>query len=192
MRKIILFFCFGTLSALPQSPIVIDGAATFVHSTEAKLQISASGHAIIDWAQFSIDQNEPAESIQPSARTSVFTARQSQNSILGLLNGRSFTAGPIFSDTNQERWCVYYPDPILGVPFTIFYKECLGAILSQQVGPIISQFLVDLHPYDEFLPGWIENFSISDGYEDPFSPECYFLRRRQIKVVNHPKTIIGL
>jgi len=122
----------------------------------------------------------------------IFTARQPQNSILGLLNGLPFVAGPIFTDTNQERWCVYYPEPILGTPFTIFYKECLGAILSEQVGPIVSQFLVDLHPYDEFLPGWIENFSITDRHEDPFSPEYYFLRRRQLKVVNHPKTIIGL
>lgn len=131
-------------------------------------------------------------SITAGAALRIFTARQSQNSIFGLLNGLPFIAGAFFSDTNQERWCVYYPEPILGTPFTIFYKECLGAILSQQVGPIVSEFLVDLHPYDEFLPGWIMRFSIADLYEDPFSPEPYFLRRRQLKVVNHPKTIVGL
>ncbi|MBX7067504.1 MAG: filamentous hemagglutinin N-terminal domain-containing protein [Parachlamydiales bacterium] len=112
----------------------------------------------------------------------IYTARQPQNSILGLLNANTFTPGALFKDTSTERWCVYYPNPILGSPYTIFYKDCLS-ILSYQANLIVSEMLSDLHPADEYL-GWKERFS----WEDEFLFETFYLRRRNLHLINLPKS----
>jgi len=114
----------------------------------------------------------------------IFTSRQSQNSILGLLNGSFFTPGTLFVDTNQEQWCTYYPSSFGGTPFTIFYKESLQQLV-EQAAIIIDEFLVDLHSYDEY-PGWIARFSMS--YSDVELSERYRFSRRLLKSFNHPKS----
>lgn len=117
----------------------------------------------------------------------IYTARQQYNSILGLLNGQSFTRGPLFNDSSSEVWCTYYDDGAIGSPFTIYYKDCLQQV-TQQAMVVVDQFLVDLHPYNEF-PGWEARFLI--GYDQTsfeMSPtEPYFLKRRAIGN-NHPKS----
>lgn len=131
----------------------------------------------------------------------IYTALRGHNRVAGLLNGLSFSPGNYYQDTNTEQWCTYYPAPLSGRPYTIAYKDCL-LITTAQAARITEEFLVDLHPYDEF-PGWMERFiigysglpehlsinwedrtsSAALGYEEPF-----YLRRRQLKVINHPKT----
>lgn len=121
----------------------------------------------------------------------VYTARQGQNNISPLAqfisNGSSFSfvPGSIFSDTDQEKWCTYYPNGTLGIPFRIFYKDCFVNTV-QQAMIIVDQFLVDLHPYNEF-PGWIEQFSI-DSRDMLIRRENYFFRRRNLNVINQPKS----
>ncbi|MBX7066269.1 MAG: filamentous hemagglutinin N-terminal domain-containing protein [Parachlamydiales bacterium] len=129
----------------------------------------------------------------------IFTARRSQNTINGLLNGINFVPGKLYADTSSEVWCTYfafpfpYPFPALGDPYTIFYKDCLQQATNQsQI--IISQFLLDLHPYNEF-PGWLEQFFIryasnekNESSLDVLKNEGYLIRRRHLNIINHPKT----
>lgn len=53
----------------------------------------------------------------------IFTARQAQNNIAGVINGVTFVPGPFNVNTSSERWSVYYPQNFGGFPFTVFYKE---------------------------------------------------------------------
>lgn len=143
---------------------------------------------------------------------SVFTAQQNLNTILGTLNGVSFSAGTLFVDTTSEIWCAYAP-PLIGcssclfqmgcntncpsfpffsngVPFTVYYKNCLQLALAQAQQSIV-ELNVNLHPYNEY-PGWSSLFFFvyREG-EDPaasLKDEPYFLRRRHLNHINHPKT----
>lgn len=122
-----------------------------------------------------------------------------------LLNNQSPAAfgypGTPFADTATEQWCTFfgcpanYPFPNLGVPFTIFYKIC-EQILVQQAQIIVTEFLVDLHPYDEY-PGWMEQFwvkyektpnLITPSSLDALRNEPYYLRRRHLNNLNQPKS----
>ena len=172
---------------------------------------SAIANNNIDWV---IDNDFPASPLMgPSAfnmdATSffsaglgyirVYTSRQGLNNISPLAqfisNGSPFTfvPGTLFTDTAQEQWCTYYPNGTLGVPFRIFYKDCFQEIVEQAT-VVVVQFLVDLHPYNEF-PGWIEEFSVNyDKLNAKFGPDKdqpnqnYFLRRRNLNVINQPKS----
>ncbi|MBX7067127.1 MAG: filamentous hemagglutinin N-terminal domain-containing protein [Parachlamydiales bacterium] len=115
-----------------------------------------------------------------------------------LLNNQSPSAfgypGTLFQDTATEVWCTFfgcpanYPFPALGVPFTIFYKNCLDVVV-QQAATVVVQLEVYLHPYNEF-PGWMERFWVKYAQSDKnFNPnEPYYLRRRHLNVINQPKT----
>jgi filamentous hemagglutinin family protein len=128
----------------------------------------------------------------------VYTALQSQNNIdaaAQFISGgvpSTFTAGELFVDTATEQWCTYYPNGGGGVPFRIFYKDCLQ-ILAAQATLIIDQlpfdFSFDMNwPYygmEEYY-GWPTKFyliyqlaSWKPPYED-IPPEPYFIRRRKM------------
>ncbi len=129
----------------------------------------------------------------------IFTSQQAYNSIGGFLTSGNltFSDGKLFENTFLEQWCTYFGCPFqragLGIPYTIFYKNCLQQAMNQaQI--ITLQFLVDLHPYNEY-PGWIEEFFVSRdgvswtptdryvmGFKDP-----YMLRRRMLHGFNLPK-----
>lgn len=112
----------------------------------------------------------------------IYTALQNANLINGSLNGQSFDLGEIFTDTNQEVWCTYYCSPLPGSPFTVSYKNCLQLVL-QQAMVVVDEELENLHPYNEF-PGWKAEFNlIGEDWDLP-----YFLRRRHLNAINHPKT----
>jgi len=129
----------------------------------------------------------------------IFTALQSQNTILGLLNGNLFIPGTLYANTASEHWCQYFSLPFpypffgtLGIPFTLFYKDCLQQAMNQaQI--IVSSFLVDLHPFNEY-PGWMEKFYLKyhPGLRNlrnlnPLPDESYYFRRRNSNILNHPK-----
>lgn len=121
-----------------------------------------------------------------SAPLLIYTALQSANNIAGLLNNLRFNQGTLFVDTDQEIWCTYFCTPIyVGSPFRIAYKNCLQQALYQaQI--IVNQLLTNLHPYDEF-PGWANIFWLT-GVDPNLFAEPYYLRRRQLNLLNHPKT----
>jgi hypothetical protein len=125
----------------------------------------------------------------------IFTSQQNLNSILGTLNGFSFSAGEIFQDSNLEQWCTYLPSAAGGFPFTIFYKDCLQRLAEQAI-LIADEMLFNLHPYNEF-PGWLAEFSLE--YDPSFkkrftnsldylAKETFQLRRRHLNYINHPKS----
>lgn len=122
----------------------------------------------------------------------IYTALQDLNAINGLLNGLSFTAGTLFTDTTQEIWCRYFCTPIsVGSPFRIAYKNCLQVVLEQAM-IVIDEFLVDLHPYNEF-PGWMQRFLVQyNNDENGIPTEPYYLRRRNLNFFNHPKSYTTL
>ncbi len=130
----------------------------------------------------------------PGQHLRIFTANRAQNTISGTLNGQFFVPGTIFVDSATEVWCQYfalpfpYPFNNLGDPYTIFYKNCLGAA-ANQANIIVSQFLIDLHPFNEF-PGWLEEFYLKfRGSESiiALADEPYYFRRRELKLFNLPK-----
>lgn len=135
----------------------------------------------------------------------IYTALQNLNTINGLLNGMMFIPGTPYVCTGQEIWCSYFCDTtcsISGFPFTIAYKDCLQ-VVTMQAMKVVTEFLVDLHPYNEF-PGWMERFWVVNHDPDPkdligdvapaiFRPsEPYYIRRRHFNVINHPKTYTQL
>ncbi|MBS0621327.1 MAG: filamentous hemagglutinin N-terminal domain-containing protein [Verrucomicrobia bacterium] len=62
-------------------------------------------------------------SISTTSTLRIFTAEQGQNTILGTLNGSTFTPGPLFVDSATEQWNTYYPSSFGGTPYTLFYKN---------------------------------------------------------------------
>lgn len=125
----------------------------------------------------------------------IYTALQSLNSFAptALFNGIAFSSYPLlgilFQDSLYEQWCTYYPNGSGGFNpiFRIFYKDCLQQIV-QQAMIIIDEVLVSLHPYNEF-PGWEQRFWFQYAEKYTGRPkEPFMLRRRNLNVINHPKS----
>jgi filamentous hemagglutinin family protein len=120
----------------------------------------------------------------------IYTSQQGLNFIAGQINGASFSSGTLFIDTNEEQWCTYFPNGQNVLPFRVHYKNCLQQATSQAT-LVVAEFLVDLHPYNEF-PGWYEQFSLSSQVSNFEMHTPYFLTRRQLKSFNQPKTYSSL
>ena len=138
----------------------------------------------------------------PGQPLRIFTALSNSNTICAtaLMNGFlasdpqfGLFSGLLFNDTAYQVWCTYfscpspYPFSGLGFPFTVFYKNCLQRV-TQEAMIVVDQLLVTLHPYDEF-PGWMGKFWLlyAEGkYES--SNEPFMLRRRNLNLLNQPKT----
>lgn len=119
----------------------------------------------------------------------IYTSRQQINRILGVINGSPFTAGPLFVDSAEEQWCTYYPESVNVVPFRVYYKDCLIVQPFAELGnKVNSQFLYAMHPTNE-NPGWFMEFTVSSLDKELFDPPAnFYLRRRSIDLINHPKT----
>lgn len=152
----------------------------------------------------------------------IFTALQGLNQIdpTAVLNGSPYGQGTLYQDTSTEVWCLYapiisrcstasdqgdlvqlntgcgsFPFFSMGMPYTISYKDCLQQTTSQaQI--IVTQFNVELHPYNEF-PGWMERFWVMYSSTDALSSksslevlsdEPYYFRRRHFNILNQPKS----
>ena len=107
----------------------------------------------------------PNATVTTTGQVRIFTARQSQNNIQGLVNGGAFVPGPLYKDIAPEKWGVYYSSSFFhsGSPFTIFYKY--GLLSPQVVGQTfinIDEIFTYLHPYNEYL-GWFMQFQA--GYD---------------------------
>ncbi len=124
----------------------------------------------------------------------IYTSQQQINRILGLINGSPFTAGPLFVDSAEEQWCTYYPESVNVVPFRVYYKDCLivqplaEPFFAELGNKVNSEFLYAMHPTNE-NPGWFMEFTISSSDKELFDPTAnFYLRRRSIDLINHPKT----
>jgi filamentous hemagglutinin family protein len=88
----------STVYANPEGANIVRGQVNFNHPDPSTLNISNSNGAIINWQDFSIQQNEITRFIQNSANSAVLNRVTSQNpsSILGQLlsNGRVFVMNP--------------------------------------------------------------------------------------------------
>jgi len=131
----------------------------------------------------------------------VFTALQNQNSILGQLNTASFPnpPGTLFADYELEQWCSYFEctSPYtnranLGLPFTVFYKDCAEVIIPPGT-TVVSEMLFSLQPIylewpEEFSNLW--RFLILYDKRDStlrLSPdEYYWLQRKRLRGVHTP------
>ncbi len=160
-------------------------------------------------AAFSIDATSFINSDNGYIR--VYTARQAQNVIDPLAEfisaGTSyfFAPGQLFVDTDQEKWCTYYPGGDQGIPFKIFYKPCLETI-TQEAMIILTEFLYEESSFNYYL-GWPENFYIKYTPRAPLqvgewrstfdsfnvSPqERYFIRRQDdTRANNNPRTYLA-
>lgn len=122
----------------------------------------------------------------------VYTALQGQNNIdpgAQFINAGVpyfFTPGQLYVDSLNEMWCTYYPDGTLGVPFRIFYKDCLQEI-TEVAENIVSQFLYMQLNFPFEYPDFLETYYIKYRHPNPtkafssyalFDQENYFLRRR--------------
>lgn len=86
----------------------------------------------------------------------IYTSLQSLNTVAGLINGQSFTPGPVFVNTALEQWETYYPFAAKGVPFTIFYKNVFVpvAFVERQIPKYLSaqrEYLQDMQRFDDLV-----------------------------------------
>lgn len=93
-----LFSASSVVHANPQGAEVVNGQVQFNHPDANSLNITNSNGAIINWQQFSIQQNEITRFIQDSANSAVLNrvVGGDPSSILGQLlsNGRVFLINP--------------------------------------------------------------------------------------------------
>jgi filamentous hemagglutinin family protein len=113
----------------------------------------------------------------------IFTARQSQNSILGTINTASFVPGPFNVNSSEERWGVYYPQSFVGSPFTVFYKEPQSATLLppaflppltfQRLAVVIGNMYDVLGEFEYPLPYYKDQFCLFYCGENGGSSSCW-------------------
>ena len=104
----------------------------------------------------------------------VYTAMQAQNVIDPLAQFVSagtpffFLPGTVFEDTDQEKWCTYYPNGDQGIPFKIFYKPCIETF-TQEASVILTEFLYEESSFNYYL-GWPESFYVMYKPRTEISP----------------------
>ncbi len=125
------------------------------------------------------------------APVAIFSSQQHLNSIDGSINGASFSRGTLFLNTNEEQWCTYYPNGPNVIPFRVYYKTCLQEAVYEATLSV-TEMLADLHPTNEF-PGWESSFWLEDAHSSLDLPnEPYMLRRKNLNILNHPKSYTNL
>lgn len=107
----------------------------------------------------------------------IFTARQSQNQIDGLINAAPFIPGSYNIDTATEHWQVYYPNAFLNLSapyYTIFYKDPqnnLFAIINQTLAESFSVIEEFAYP----PPFYEDRFCVEDRREEPLR-DCLWIQ----------------
>jgi filamentous hemagglutinin family protein len=107
----------------------------------------------------------------------IFTARRSQNSILGTINGTTFAPGAFDVNTPAEQWRVYYPQSFIGSPFTVFYKEpfFFPPLTFSRLYAVLGNMYDVLSEFEYPLPFYREAFCLyycSDDIESA-SKKCW-------------------
>lgn len=81
----------------------------------------------------------------------IFTAKQSLNTIEGVLNLVPFYPGLQYVESAAEVWGTYFSNSSGGVPFTIFYKDIwVHPTVTDLFNIATSEFLQNLRYYDDF------------------------------------------
>ncbi|MBX7066800.1 MAG: filamentous hemagglutinin N-terminal domain-containing protein [Parachlamydiales bacterium] len=120
----------------------------------------------------------------------IFTSRQAQNTIvagfldLNTLVQTFFSPGPLYQNSNQEQWGVYYPSSFFGGPaFTFFYKD-LPVIVNFLAEPIFvagAEMFRDLHPYDEYIVWFMKFAEINHVDPEMWAKQPFILSRKTFK-----------
>ncbi|MBI2742448.1 MAG: filamentous hemagglutinin N-terminal domain-containing protein [Chlamydiales bacterium] len=81
----------------------------------------------------------------------LFTAKQSNNIIEGVLNLVSYYPGAEYISTSEESWGTYFYSFSGGVPFTIFYKDVwVSSRVTDLFNTATYEFLQNLKYFDDF------------------------------------------
>ena len=94
-------------------------------------------------------QMKQGASINGAGPIRIYTSRQSQNTIDGLINGTPFEPGTLYTNTAPEKWMTYPHSSFLHQehPYTIFYKDgALSRKVLEKSQLLISEMLTTLHP----------------------------------------------
>lgn len=149
---------------------------------------------------FNMDSTSIISSLTDYIR--VYTALQGQNNIdpaAQFIQGGVtyfFTPGTLYANSLTEQWCTYYPDGTQGIPFRIFYKDCLVQVVTV-ANDVVSQFLYmnfnTPFEYPDFLMSYAIRYQgdTPNGFTSSYSlfdQENYFLRCRSYHF-NTPKTL---
>jgi hypothetical protein len=111
----------------------------------------------------------------------IFTAKQSQNQIEGILNLANFFPGAEYLDSAEEAWGTYYQYASGGVPFTIFYKNIwVNPDARDLFNRATSEFLQNLKDFDDF-------FYVSKPFFVKYPREQLKLKKSRKKSSSHPK-----
>jgi len=123
----------------------------------------------------------------------IYTADRDFNTVTGALNGGGFVPGPEFVDSATERWNVYFPTAIGGVPYTFFYKEVRLAIATaKEVGFTDTAELFRLfHPFGEYIGRYIEVLINTKNEKEILEKRRYFIRFRDFEG-RYPKFALTL
>lgn len=73
----------------------------------------------------------------------LYSAAQQIDAVLGTINTKTLTPGPLNVNSAMEQWFKYYPQYFGGFPFTFFYKTSLQAMVLDAVAAnsTLTQFL---------------------------------------------------
>lgn len=130
---------------------------------------------------------------QARAPVQIFTARQHQNKIHGLINNASFTPGAFNLNTATEQWgtsdlygtlnsdpphfTIFYKEPELGALFSIFSQtigQAFGTIdeFADPMSPYREKFCIQESPQDPacfvvYVPNYRKYYHRSEGYTKP-------------------------
>jgi len=137
-----------------------------------------------------------------NAPIEIYTAKRSQNAINGTLNGLRIAAAPLYINTKEEQWGIFYPQTTsASPPFTVFHKENglikigpkgvtqkeFTRVVVNFTGPYTAELFRDLHPYNEYTAD-SESFTVtypkgSLPEEDTFSIKRPTFHHRSVQQI---------
>ncbi|QVL56217.1 MAG: hypothetical protein KFB95_03175 [Simkaniaceae bacterium] len=95
-----------------------------------QIVVDHKGNSPLDIGTGSL-QMDSNSSIKAPGGIQIWTARQQFNLILGLLNGATFTPGPIYVNSLSEYWNTFFSTtPLNRLPFAVYYKNSTESILT--------------------------------------------------------------
>jgi hypothetical protein len=167
---------FGSMTILAGTDIIMQNGSFIHNETDSDLTLVVDNDYPVPDLQGNGSFVKSFDSILSTStvngKVRIFTSSRDFNSIEGLINFEAFHQSPLGTNTNQERWGVYYPDSFFGGPgFTIFYKSALdisfhlnyhGSRAAKELYIRLNNMLIDL--------------SVLDYYEK------YILRRKYFSV----------
>lgn len=160
-------FVTGGLEASGRAYVFSKGDLSFITGRHLMMKSNGDGYAALGAAQTATVIVDNLYSTPPQVgpgslymgpntrlqggELRVFTAKQSLNTIEGILNLVPFYPGQQYVESAEEVWGTYFSTASGGVPFTIFYKEIwVHPAVTDLFNIATSEFLQNLRYYDDF------------------------------------------